>query len=108
MTDLADQFRVGRSTVGAFMLPTLKAIYETLYPIVMPQPTRGTWLEIAEGYWKRWNFPHCIGSVDGKYITIEVRVTFFIGSNLINNLLCSHHLVLVQLFIHIKDFTPQF
>lgn len=33
--------------------------------------TQGEWLNIAEGFNQRWNFPHCIGSLEGKYITIK-------------------------------------
>ena len=28
-------------------------------------------MEIAEGYKSKWNFPHCIGAIDGKHIQIE-------------------------------------
>ena len=33
--------------------------------------TEEEWLEIAEGYKSRWNFPQCIGAMDGKHIQIE-------------------------------------
>lgn len=74
MTSLADQFRVGRSTAGVIIRDTLEAINKRLPPLVMPEPTHDTWLISAEGFWQRWNFPHCIGSVDGKHISIEVKI----------------------------------
>lgn len=73
MQSIADQFRVGRSTASVIIKDTLKAINKRLRPLVMPEPTTETWMGSAEGFWKRWNFPHCIGAVDGKHITIEVR-----------------------------------
>ena len=35
----------------------------------MPQ-TSDDWKKIAENFEKKWNFPHCIGAMDGKHITI--------------------------------------
>ena len=29
------------------------------------------WLNISVGFEKSWNFPHCVGSTDGKHIRIE-------------------------------------
>lgn len=39
-----------------------------LKDIVMLEPTREKWEQIAEGFHKYTNFPNCIGAVDGKHI----------------------------------------
>jgi hypothetical protein len=37
----------------------------------MPSPTAQMWEEIAHRFEKRWNFPNCIGAIDGKHCVIK-------------------------------------
>lgn len=71
-TSLANQFRVGRSTVPKIIDETLPAICKALEKLVLSQPTRKDLLNTAEGFWSRWNFPNCLGAIDGKHIAIIV------------------------------------
>ncbi|KAH7935161.1 hypothetical protein HPB52_004571 [Rhipicephalus sanguineus] len=34
-------------------------------------PTTATWLQVAEGYCQTWQFPNCVGAVDGKHVQIK-------------------------------------
>lgn len=48
-----------------------EAIFQCLVDDFMSQPTGEDWLEIAEGFRLRWNFPNCLGSIDGKHVVIR-------------------------------------
>jgi len=37
----------------------------------MPELTNKDWIEVAEIYKKKPNFPHCLGAIDGKHIRIS-------------------------------------
>ncbi|XP_025420796.1 uncharacterized protein LOC112690905 [Sipha flava] len=37
----------------------------------MPEPAEDDLKKIAQGFWDRWQFPNCLGSIDGKRILIK-------------------------------------
>lgn len=46
------------------------AMWEVLREEFMKEPSVEDWMEISEKYERRENFPHCVGSIDGKHIRI--------------------------------------
>ena len=36
----------------------------------MPVPSEDTFKTTAQSFWDRWQFPHCIGCIDGKHVRI--------------------------------------
>jgi hypothetical protein len=36
----------------------------------MATPTNQQWSEIAEGFQDKWQFPNCLGALDGKHVLI--------------------------------------
>lgn len=65
------QFRVGVSTVRDIVLETCDIIWKTLKPIYMSPPNEKKWLEISKDFEKNFNFPNCLGSIDGKHIRMQ-------------------------------------
>ena len=65
-------FRVGRSTVSNIVRETCDGIWQTLQKTYMKCPQNlQDWLKIANEFIKEWNFPNCLGAVDGKHVCIE-------------------------------------
>ncbi|XP_050311194.1 uncharacterized protein LOC126746841 [Anthonomus grandis grandis] len=67
---LSFSFRVGASTVGKIVTETVAALWKVLQPVHMPVPTKDDFQKISEDFNNIWNFPHCIGSIDGKHVRI--------------------------------------
>ncbi|ELU13341.1 hypothetical protein CAPTEDRAFT_85761, partial [Capitella teleta] len=70
-TSLSFGFRIGVSTISAIVSETVDSIWKNLGPRYLAFPKDATeWESIAERYEERWNFPHCVGALDGKHVTI--------------------------------------
>lgn len=70
--DLSLRFGRGRSTISGIVYDTSIAIYEELAPIHLKFPeTQEEWLNISKGFWEKWQFPNCLGAIDGKHFTIQ-------------------------------------
>ncbi|XP_043197200.1 protein ALP1-like [Amphibalanus amphitrite] len=69
--DTARYFRMGKSTVSSIIPEVCNVLWEELVPTEMSAPTTQRWLDIAEEFEDRWNFPHCLGAIDGKHVRIQ-------------------------------------
>ncbi|XP_065287552.2 uncharacterized protein [Dermacentor albipictus] len=69
--DIALAFRVGISTADIIIRETCKVLWEILQPICLKVPTTSDWQKVAEGFFEKWNFPNCVGAVDGKHVQIQ-------------------------------------
>lgn len=65
------QFRVGRSTVYKIIPETCQAICEGLQSTYLPAMNRQMWKDVADGFVNKWQFPNCLGALDGKHIRIQ-------------------------------------
>lgn len=64
-------FRAGVSTIRGIISETCKALWNVLQPVVMPKPDTNKWIEISKDFYTRFQFPLCIGALDGKHIRIK-------------------------------------
>ena len=63
-------YRVGASTAGKFTQRVCIEIWNQMKDECFPVLNKEEWLNIAEGFKKNANFPHCIGAIDGKHIRL--------------------------------------
>ena len=45
-------------------------LWEVLTPLEMPPPTEADWRKIEQDFNDYWNFPNCLGALDGKHVVI--------------------------------------
>jgi len=48
-----------------------EAIWNALHPTYLPEMNREEWTKVAEQFYSKWQFPNCIGALDGKHIKIR-------------------------------------
>nr|XP_039249583.1 protein ANTAGONIST OF LIKE HETEROCHROMATIN PROTEIN 1-like isoform X3 [Styela clava]XP_039249584.1 protein ANTAGONIST OF LIKE HETEROCHROMATIN PROTEIN 1-like isoform X3 [Styela clava] len=69
---IANSYRLGISTVSLIVPDTCRAIWDTLQPMVMQCPsTQAAWTTIGNDFEARWQFPNCLGAIDGKHVIIQ-------------------------------------
>ena len=65
-------FRVGRTTACNIIRETCKGIWLALHQIYLkPRAKEEDWKKIANDFFTEWNFPNCLGALDGKHVAIE-------------------------------------
>ncbi|CAG5035770.1 unnamed protein product [Parnassius apollo] len=69
--DLKYSTIISPQALGRIVPETCYAILEALKEYHKFPQSKEDWIEIANGFGTRWNFPHCVGAVDGKHIAIK-------------------------------------
>ena len=65
------QFRISRKAISYIIDEVCKAIVTVLAGTYLKFPScQEDWKNIEKNFKEKWNFPHCIGAVDGKHIEI--------------------------------------
>ncbi|XP_045121513.1 uncharacterized protein LOC123510410 [Portunus trituberculatus] len=68
---LSCQFRISHNLISAITPSVCRAIYQVLQPKYMCLPRKAEqWRKIANDFYNKWQFPLCIGALDGKRVLI--------------------------------------
>ena len=63
------QFRISRKAISYIVLEVVETIYRKMGPEYLRLPsTKDEWSSIEQVFRGRWNFPHCVGALDGKHV----------------------------------------
>lgn len=71
MQEIAFNYRMHPSTVSGILKETLPALWDCLALTVLRTPTPAEWAAIENEFSTKWNFPGCIGNIDGKHFAIR-------------------------------------
>lgn len=73
ITSTKYSYLVGVTTALNIIHETCKVIWKVLKATEMPKRlSQEEWLGIAGDFEHQWDFPNCIGAIDGKHVTIQV------------------------------------
>lgn len=72
-TTIAASYRVSETSISRIVNKTCKAIWNVLLEkgFVKCPKTKAEWRKIAVEFEKMWNFPNCVGAIDGKHVHIQ-------------------------------------
>lgn len=68
---IGNSYRLGYTTVKEIVIFTCEVLCQKLLPLVMPTPNKAIWEESEKQFSAFWNFPNCIGALDGKHVIIQ-------------------------------------
>jgi len=69
---LSFAYRISRSSASSIIHETCAAIWEALNEVYLRPPQYSSaWKAISAEFNTMWNFPHCVGAIDGKHIAMQ-------------------------------------
>lgn len=66
----ASVYRISKQHFGTVIDQVCDALTEVLQYTV-PQCSKEQFIEVGNGFNTRWNFPNCIGAIDGKHVAVK-------------------------------------
>ena len=70
---IGSSYRISPTSIGRIVSETTEVKWNVLKEkgFLKVPSTKDDWKNISYDFEKRWNFPHCIGAIDGKHIMIQ-------------------------------------
>uniref|UniRef100_A0A8C6NMJ9 DDE Tnp4 domain-containing protein n=1 Tax=Nothobranchius furzeri TaxID=105023 RepID=A0A8C6NMJ9_NOTFU len=68
---VAQSYRLGSTTVSLIVTEVCEALWSALCSDFVSLPDKNKWADIFQEFWRVWNFPNCLGCVDGKHLMIK-------------------------------------
>ncbi|XP_065067694.1 uncharacterized protein LOC135693217 [Rhopilema esculentum] len=66
------QFRVSRAAISYIVKDVCQAIIKNMRPLFLALPSSAEdWVNIAHAFEEKWQFPNCVGAIDGKHIVMQ-------------------------------------
>lgn len=65
------QFRISQSYLSQIIREVFDAIVTRMMSEYLDEPTEELWLDNAAKFQRKFNFPNCLGAIDGKHIRIR-------------------------------------
>ncbi|XP_069683589.1 uncharacterized protein [Periplaneta americana] len=78
---IASSYCLGRSTTHCIIKEVCSVIIRKMKDETIPVPKEEDWKRIAADFWRLWNFPNCLGALQGKQVEIEVHASRGAPSN---------------------------
>lgn len=72
---LAFQYRVSHSWISVIIRNVAEAIMKRMFKLIIPSPTTDQLRRNASLFLSKWNYPNCVGAIDGKHIRIKAPKT---------------------------------
>lgn len=70
---MASSYRISPTSVGRIIAETCEAIWNRLleHGYMRSPSNESQWKKISEDHEHLWNFPNCVGAIDGKHIVMQ-------------------------------------
>ncbi len=71
-SDMKFAWRVPHNTISIIVREVCQAIINEYSEEMLTTPySPRMWLPVAQRFYQRWNFPHCLGALDGKHVACK-------------------------------------